>query len=133
MSEKCVCCGAAVPEGRQVCVECEKAAEDMRAYAQGGPPPCACCADIRERVLAGDARRAYEGLAGQDAEDARMTATVLMNGWTIGRFPMRFCPMCGANMPRRIRSWRGISSYPPRRRTSGRGKEHGRAPDQGKP
>lgn len=28
MEDRCVCCGAIIPEGRMVCPQCEKEAED---------------------------------------------------------------------------------------------------------
>lgn len=39
MTDTCVCCGRAVPEGRMVCQECEIEAEE-RLMAYGKMPAC---------------------------------------------------------------------------------------------
>ena len=33
--ERCVCCGKVVPEGRMVCPDCEKKAEEGKSNGQG--------------------------------------------------------------------------------------------------
>lgn len=30
MEDKCVCCGAIIPEGRMVCINCEKAVDEWK-------------------------------------------------------------------------------------------------------
>lgn len=32
MTEKCVCCGVVIPEGRQICPKCEVARQELEAY-----------------------------------------------------------------------------------------------------
>ena len=39
MTEKCVCCGEVIPEGRQVCQKCEKQAACMHVWVFEGLEP----------------------------------------------------------------------------------------------
>lgn len=38
-AERCVCCGAVIPEGMQVCPRCRAAANDGRSESQERIPP----------------------------------------------------------------------------------------------
>ena len=39
MDNRCVCCGAVVPEGRMVCPQCERKTEQIMAERRREKPP----------------------------------------------------------------------------------------------
>lgn len=43
MDNRCICCGAIIPEGRQVCLTCEQKENEKDIYCKGtGTPGTAC-------------------------------------------------------------------------------------------
>ena len=89
---------------------------------------CECCERLKKRVLEDERESQYAGTRPDYQPYTEFVAAVFACGMVGGKmkdmdegmyFKMRFCPECGANVTRRIRQWKGISSYPPRRRRRG--------------
>lgn len=82
MTEKCVCCGAEIPEGRQVCPSCERAFK--RWVFPDGTPPRKPGRLVNAWSLVTEASSFVQGF-GKLGKEARQIYDGIMN--IIGRSP----------------------------------------------